>query len=212
MGPKSRFRGRTWLPRRLRAFFLSQWWRPAILSAILLAVITLQRTEHAVWPLRGLPQADVTENGWRRDQSIGAEWFDRHRTGGQQRYRQSMDAPSSQQYGSVLQSGARFDCSNPRVIDGDTIDCGGRRVRLQGIDAPEMPGHCAPGRICTPGDPYRARDFLQGLAAGAITCMGTDTDRYGRTVARCSSAGRDMSCEMIRAGHAAPRYVKIDCP
>src|SRR3546814_4753345 len=30
----------------------------------------------------------------------------------------------------------------PTVVDGDTLRCGGTRIRLQGIDAPEMPGHC----------------------------------------------------------------------
>ena len=44
------------------------------------------------------------------------------------------------------------EADNPRmsyVIDGDTIHCGYTRVRLAGIDAPEMPGHCQPGRACT---------------------------------------------------------------
>lgn len=29
-----------------------------------------------------------------------------------------------------------------RAVDGDTLRCGQERVRLLGIDAPEMPGHC----------------------------------------------------------------------
>lgn len=40
------------------------------------------------------------------------------------------------------------------VTDGDTIRCGAERIRLLGIDAPELPGHCRSGRACAPGDPY----------------------------------------------------------
>ena len=198
MGPKSRFRGRTWLPRRLRAFFLSQWWRPAILSAILLAVITLQRMEYAVWLPTRPPQPNVTQNGWRRDQSIDREWFTNSRTG----THWTAAAPVSGQ----------ITCTNPYIIDGDTFDCGGVRIRLVGIDAPEMPGHCQPGRECTPGDPHAARSFLQSLIAGPVSCTRTDTDRYGRTVARCESGGRDLSCAMIFARHAVRRYAPISCP
>ena len=43
-------------------------------------------------------------------------------------------------------------CQTTRVIDGDTFDCDGTRIRMVGIDAPELPGHCRPGREGTPGD------------------------------------------------------------
>lgn len=46
-------------------------------------------------------------------------------------------------------SSQEFLCHWPKVIDGDTIHCRYTRVRLAGIDAPEMPGHCQPGRACT---------------------------------------------------------------
>lgn len=42
-----------------------------------------------------------------------------------------------------------FACSNVGIIDGDTFDCGSTRIRLHGIDSPEMPGHCRSGRECT---------------------------------------------------------------
>ncbi|MGC1270186.1 MAG: hypothetical protein WA842_06275 [Croceibacterium sp.] len=34
------------------------------------------------------------------------------------------------------------------VTDGDTIRCGDERIRLLGIDAPEMGGRCREGRVC----------------------------------------------------------------
>jgi endonuclease YncB( thermonuclease family) len=104
-------------------------------------------------------------------------------------------------------------CADPRVVDGDTLRCGGTRIRLQGIDAPELPGHCARGRACTPGDPFASTDNLRALVSGAtMVCRQTDTDRYGRTVARCSVRGRDLSCAQIAGGFAVRRYAPISCP
>ena len=107
---------------------------------------------------------------------------------------------------------ASIQCGSIRVIDGDTFDCGSTRMRLSGIDAPELPGHCRQGRQCTPGDPYAATQNLQNLvAAGSVQCHKTDTDRYGRTVARCTSDGVDLSCGQLSAGQAVRRYGYILC-
>ena len=43
------------------------------------------------------------------------------------------------------------------VTDGDTLRCDGERIRLLGIDAPELGGPCCPGRRCPAVDP-EARD------------------------------------------------------
>lgn len=107
---------------------------------------------------------------------------------------------------------ADITCTSPEVVDGDTIRCGQKRIRLQGIDAPEMPGHCRPGRQCTPGDPYASRTNLEQLIGGSkVVCEQTDTDRYGRIVARCTARGEDLSCAQIRDGHAVKRYAWISC-
>lgn len=102
-------------------------------------------------------------------------------------------------------------CTDPDIIDGDTFDCGGTRIRMAGIDAPEMPGHCRHGRKCTPGDPQQAADALQRLTRGAVACQPVDVDIYGRTVARCYTASTDLSCAMIALGFAVHRYRAIDC-
>ena len=113
--------------------------------------------------------------------------------------------------GAVTRGGDRIMCTSPIIIDGDTLHCGRHRIRLAGIDAPEMPGHCRPGRDCTPGDPFAAKAYLRSIARGAVSCRQTDTDVYGRTVARCEAGGRDLSCAMIAAGHAVRRYGYISC-
>src|SRR4051812_48974674 len=64
-----------------------------------------------------------------------------------------------------------------RAIDGDTLVCDGERIRLNGIDAPELPGHCRPGRRCVVGDPFAAKaDLERNIRGGviAITRLGKD--------------------------------------
>lgn len=102
-------------------------------------------------------------------------------------------------------------CSEPLVapvaIDGDTIAAAGKRVRLVGIDAPEMPGHCRAGRNCAPGDPVASKEALQAfLDMGSVHCEREpgvpDTDFYGRQLRRCFANGHDLSELMLEAGMA----------
>lgn len=105
-----------------------------------------------------------------------------------------------------------FECSNVEVLDGDTFDCGATRVRLAGIDAPELKGHCRPGRKCAPGDPYASTENLRRLVTwNSVQCRQTDTDVYGRTVARCTAGETDLSCAQIKGGYAIRRYGLIFC-
>lgn len=80
------------------------------------------------------------------------------------------------------------------VIDGDTIDINGTRIRLAGIDAPEL------------DDPYGqgAKFLLIRLCKGQVIRAVTEGDQsYDRSVATCYLPdGRDLSAEMVRAGMA----------
>ena len=109
-------------------------------------------------------------------------------------------------------AGDTFACQSATVIDGDTFDCDGQRIRLKGIDAPEMPGHCRPGRQCAPGDPYVSTESLRRLLASRpIECRRADTDAYGRTVARCKAGDADLSCKQLEGGFAIRRYGVLWC-
>ncbi|MFU8883628.1 MAG: thermonuclease family protein [Rhodobacterales bacterium] len=90
-----------------------------------------------------------------------------------------------------------------RVIDGDTIDVGGTRVRLYGIDAPEANQTCETEQqtvwACGAWVSQEVRAQYQGQQA---QCEALDTDRYGRTVARCSVAGQDIGAALVAQGLA----------
>ena len=89
-----------------------------------------------------------------------------------------------------------------RVSDGDTLRIGDARIRLHGIDAPELDQTCtAGGRGWACGDWARGR--LARLAEGRqVACTVVEVDAYGRLVAVCSAAGRDLGAAMVAEGAA----------
>ena len=90
-----------------------------------------------------------------------------------------------------------------RVVDGDTLEVGGRRVRLHGIDAPESGQQCADGWGKRYDCGARASGLLRHLTEGReVSCAATGRDRYGRIVAVCRAAGRDLGRTLVRHGWA----------
>lgn len=69
---------------------------------------------------------------------------------------------------SSLQPGYDQTVTGCTVTDGDTIRCRGERIRLLGIDTPELPGHCRQGRDCVPGDPVASTLSLDTAMVGTI--------------------------------------------
>ncbi len=90
------------------------------------------------------------------------------------------------------------------VIDGDTIEVHGQRIRLEGIDAPEGRQTCtdkATGAAVRCGQ--RAAFFLADMIeAHVVSCGPSGHDRYRRVLARCSIAGKDVGEQMVGAGWA----------
>jgi endonuclease YncB( thermonuclease family) len=89
-----------------------------------------------------------------------------------------------------------------RVIDGDTIDVAGERVRLVNIDAPEMP----PKSQCAyeADKALRATAELKALVADGVVLQRTGTDRYGRTLAYVRVDGADAGQALIAADLVRP--------
>lgn len=88
------------------------------------------------------------------------------------------------------------------VIDGDTIVLDGTKIRLEGIDAPEMRQTCV-----ALGKPYQcgteARANLRNLIGeAALTCLGSRLDKYGRFLSVCTVLTKNINREMVADGWA----------
>ncbi|KAI3431562.1 hypothetical protein D9Q98_004611 [Chlorella vulgaris] len=96
----------------------------------------------------------------------------------------------------------------PRVVDGDTLDFSGTRVRLFGIDAPETKQSCTAAK----GGDYlcgeRAKQALSAkIGKSNVQCEQKNRDKYGRVVGICSlaqSGGQreDLNAWMVQEGQA----------
>jgi len=87
-----------------------------------------------------------------------------------------------------------------RVLDGDTVELdSGARVRLLGVDAPELSGA---QRECYA---VEAADFTSSRVLGrrvTLTYGDECLDRYGRTLALVSVGGVELGEQLVRGGYA----------
>jgi len=89
------------------------------------------------------------------------------------------------------------------VIDGDTLEIAGLRIRLHGIDAPESRQMCLNAARMEYRCGQRAAFALADeIGSAPVSCRQTDRDRYGRIVAVCASRSRNINQWMVRQGWA----------
>jgi endonuclease YncB( thermonuclease family) len=89
-----------------------------------------------------------------------------------------------------------------RVVDGDTLLIAEARVRLVGIDAPELDQNCTrDGQEWACGEAAAAQ--LRSLAEGKVlTCFGQGSDAHGRLLAICHANGLELGATMVEYGWA----------
>jgi endonuclease YncB( thermonuclease family) len=100
-----------------------------------------------------------------------------------------------------------------RVLDGDTIDIAGQRIRLPGLDAPEWNQTCrtADGGAwdCGAAAARRMRELTRGRT---LSCHPEGHDRYGRLLAVCRDGRTDIAETMVAEGFATAtsRYTSAE--
>ena len=91
-----------------------------------------------------------------------------------------------------------------KVSDGDSLRSGKLKIRIFGIDAPELKQQCQDqnGTVWACG--LAARQQLENLldATKLLHCELRDVDRYGRLVMQCFRGTVDIGAAMVRSGHA----------
>lgn len=90
-----------------------------------------------------------------------------------------------------------------RVLDGDTIDIAGQRIRLPGLDAPEWNQTCTSSDGgewgCGNAAAGRMRDLTRGRS---LSCQPEGHDRYGRLLATCRDGRTDIAEALVADGLA----------
>ena len=85
------------------------------------------------------------------------------------------------------------------AVDGDTLQCGDERVRVMGLDAPEMNARC-PEELRLA---LAATTRLRELVADGVTLQPAGRDRYRRLLAVVlDHSGNDVAAVLIREGLA----------
>lgn len=98
-----------------------------------------------------------------------------------------------------------------RVIDGDTLEINGERIRLRGVDAFERDQTCGAGASTWDCGLAGTDALTRRLDGRTVSCEPLDMDRYGRTVARCRTGGEDIGAWMVERGLAvAYRQYSLD--
>lgn len=88
------------------------------------------------------------------------------------------------------------------VIDGDTIEIHGQRIRLFGIDAQESGQKCQKAGIQYLCGKEAAFALADQIGSQVVRCEQEDIDRYKRVVATCSAGGIDLNQWMVARGLA----------
>jgi endonuclease YncB( thermonuclease family) len=88
-----------------------------------------------------------------------------------------------------------------RVIDGDTFEHDGERIRIADIDTPELRGQCAEEQRLARAATARLRVLL---AQGdfELRRLGRDEDRYGRKLRIVVRHGRSLGDTLVAEGLA----------
>lgn len=89
------------------------------------------------------------------------------------------------------------------AIDGDTIKLNGERIRLSGIDAPEIRQICYDEhrRAYKCGEESKGR-LVELMGDRPIICNGEKLDYYGRRLAVCYSGAVNLNENMVESGEA----------
>ena len=88
------------------------------------------------------------------------------------------------------------------VVDGDSLKLNGERVRLLGIDAPELHQKCEKegkswkcGRASTTA-------LKKMIGSKKVECRGVEFDRHERLLATCYVNGLNLNQNMVKIGWA----------
>ncbi|MDC3036483.1 thermonuclease family protein [Candidatus Pelagibacter sp.] len=92
--------------------------------------------------------------------------------------------------------------SELKIIDGDTINLNGEKIRFSGIDTPEIKQKCTKNNeviMCG----IEAKELLiNKIKNNKINCVREGKDQYKRTLAECFVNDLSLSSYLVKSGYA----------
>ena len=110
----------------------------------------------------------------------------------------------------------------PKIIDGDTVHINNKKIRLEGIDAPEIKQQCKKPFLKIsaiigfkfnknyPCGAIAKKKLIDKIGSSKIKCISSTKDRYERFLATCYMNKINLNKWMVRTGNAVAykRYSK----
>tara|TARA_Y100001970_G_scaffold265980_1_gene354132 strand:- start:74 stop:601 length:528 start_codon:yes stop_codon:yes gene_type:complete len=100
---------------------------------------------------------------------------------------------------------------NAQIIDGDTIKINSKKIRLYGIDAPELKQTCKKTYLKInffaftkdyPCGKISTEKLKKKINNKVITCKILDTDRYKRLIGECFKRNLNLNSWLVSNGYA----------
>lgn len=122
----------------------------------------------------------------------------------------TLEAEQPQQWAPVTTSAveARTLTGSAVVVDGDTFDLDGTRIRVWGVDAVESSQRCFIGTQGWDCGAEATEALKKRLDGEKVECAVQYKDSFGRTVAKCTVKSEDVGVWLVKTGMAVdfPRY------
>ncbi len=114
-----------------------------------------------------------------------------------------------------------------KVLDGDTIEVAGKKIRMLGVDTPESVHPTKPTEYLGPEASHFQKENLTGKTVRLVQSPGVDVDKYGRTLRYVETLpgpldaafnipgvgkwipGTDENKRLIDEGYGQPRYLEL---
>ena len=99
----------------------------------------------------------------------------------------------------------------PKIIDGDTVHINNKKIRLEGIDAPEVKQKCTINKKEYLCGVNAKNELKKKLRKKVIKCYSHNKDKYKRYLATCFVGETNINKWMVKNGYALAyrRYSKI---
>ena len=89
-----------------------------------------------------------------------------------------------------------------KVVDGDTINLNGEKIRFTGIDTPELKQTCTKQGIKNYCGLSAKKILIDKIDNKTIECISEGKDQYKRTLAECFINNESLSRHLVRSGYA----------